>query len=203
MLAISTSLEFACATDASVVSGRICLDDVSLLDGGHRWLLAKIAAPLFQVLVLVVHGLDKIHGAEKIEEFWGAILKTLSLHSIVGEPVIAFVDGNCRICEGMDVGDICGSRLEAACKRTFVSDCLLSFCSRAGFSIANTFDEHVQAGASLGSYHVSSGMTVACDYVLHSDTVAVVPGSLKMLENLKMDNKKADHRPLSLSVGEV
>ena len=67
-------------------------------------------------------------------------------------------------------------------------------------SVANTFDENIQMGASLGSYHVPSGMTVACDYILHSDMVAVVPGSLRMLEEFKMDNKKADHRPLGVSV---
>ena len=30
--------------------------------------------------------------------------------------------------------------------------------------------------ASLGSFHVGSGMTAACDYVLHSSLVAVLPG---------------------------
>ena len=48
MLAVSTTLDFACGADGSGSHCKVVLENVSLLDGGHRWLLAKVAADLFQ-----------------------------------------------------------------------------------------------------------------------------------------------------------
>ena len=49
---------------------------------------------------------------------------------------------------------------------------------------------------------MSSGLTVACDYVIHSGSASVLPHTLSALASFKMDNKKADHRPIALYVVE-
>ena len=83
--------------------------------------------------------------------------------------------------------------------KTFVSDSLAKCCQDMELVVPNTSSE-MCVDASMGTFHVNNGTTVQCDYVVTSVGVAVLPHSVRTLADFRMDNEKADHRPLAARV---
>ena len=103
-------------------------------------------APCFQALIIVIHGLDASHGEALVVRFWKDMLAKFRKYFKHDERVIAFIGGNCRICEIDGLQDIVGSYTSPQWRSTFVTDAFTSFCKDTGLRIANTFEESLLNG---------------------------------------------------------
>ena len=69
-------------------------DDASILEAHLRLLFVRIAAPLFQLLTIVVHGLDSAYGAAAVGQFWLDKVALARKHRRRGERILLCTDAN-------------------------------------------------------------------------------------------------------------
>ena len=69
MLAFSATLDYALPRPDHECRTIVCSDDVSILGADPRFPFTRVVVRLFQVLAIVIHGLDSSYGALLVAAF--------------------------------------------------------------------------------------------------------------------------------------